>query len=165
MSSRKLKEVFSKVYRKSNVSLKVYGKVGFFFQNVNGTLGSTDGHKKNIKQQKNHTSIALINILVSLKGIFSGNFSLTMATSKQSPKSMCIILPLIRSNIRFEGCLEITESEELMKCVFDIGIKHGFLCINICWAPRDMLKPEPERRGFQPLLRSPADFNVSENHV
>ena len=31
-----------------------------------------------------------------------------------------------------------------------IGIKHGFLCINICWAPREALKPEPERRGFQP---------------
>ena len=27
----------------------------------------------------------------------------------------------------------------------NIGIKHGFLCINICWGPREMLKPEPER--------------------
>ena len=36
--------------------------------------------------------------------------------------------------------------------VFDnIGIKHVFLCINICWAARGMLKLEPERRGFQPL--------------
>ena len=36
--------------------------------------------------------------------------------------------------------------------VFDnIGIKHVFLCINICWAARGMLKREPERRGFQPL--------------
>ena len=33
----------------------------------------------------------------------------------------------------------------------NIGIKHGFLCINICWAPREMLKQEPERRGVQPL--------------
>ena len=47
----------------------------------------------------------------------------------------------------------------------NIGIKHGFLCINICWAPREMLKPEPERRGFQPLPRGPADVNVSGNHV
>ena len=23
-----------------------------------------------------------------------------------------------------------------------------FLCINICWTPRVVLKPEPERRGF-----------------
>lgn len=51
-------------------------------------------------------SIALISILVSLKGIFSGNFSLVIATSKQSPKSICRILPLRRSNIRFEGCLQ-----------------------------------------------------------
>ena len=36
--------------------------------------------------------------------------------------------------------------------VFDnIGIKHVFLCINICWAARGMLKCEPERRVFQPL--------------
>ena len=30
-----------------------------------------------------------------------------------------------------------------------IGIKHGFLCINICWAPREALKPVHERRVFQ----------------
>ena len=33
----------------------------------------------------------------------------------------------------------------LMHMCNNIGIKHGFLCINICWAPREMLKPEPER--------------------
>ena len=50
--------------------------------------------------------------------------------------------------------------------VFDnIGIKHVFLCINICWALRGMLKREPERRGFQPLPRCPADVNVSEKRV
>ena len=47
----------------------------------------------------------------------------------------------------------------------NIGIKHGFLCINICWAPREMLKPKPERRGFQSLLRGSAAVNVSEKHV
>ena len=26
----------------------------------------------------------------------------------------------------------------------NIGIKHAFLCINICWAPREVLKPGPE---------------------
>mmetsp|Transcript_13524 Transcript_13524/g.18717 ORF Transcript_13524/g.18717 Transcript_13524/m.18717 type:complete len:209 (+) Transcript_13524:401-1027(+) len=35
-----------------------------------------------------HTSIAFTNMRVSRKGIFSGNFSRCMATSKQSPKSM-----------------------------------------------------------------------------
>ena len=46
-----------------------------------------------------------------------------------------------------------------------IEIKHDFLCINVCWAPREMLKPEPERRGFQHLPWGPADVNVSEKHV
>ena len=35
-------------------------------------------------------------------------------------------------------------------------------CINICWAPREVLKPEPERQGFQHLTRGTADVNVSE---
>ena len=48
----------------------------------------------------------------------------------------------------------------------NIGIKHDFLCINICLAPREALKPEPERRGFQHLPRGPADvLNVSEKPV
>ena len=28
-----------------------------------------------------------------------------------------------------------------------IGIKHDFLCINICWAPREVLKPEASLKG------------------
>ena len=47
----------------------------------------------------------------------------------------------------------------------NIGNKHDFLCINICRAPREMLKLEPERRGFPSLLRGPVDVNVSEKHV
>ena len=30
---------------------------------------------------------------------------------------------------------------------------------------REMLKPEPERQGFQPLPRGPGDVYVSEKHV
>ena len=30
----------------------------------------------------------------------------------------------------------------------NIGIKHVFLCINICWTSRMVLKPEPKMRGF-----------------
>ena len=40
---------------------------------------------------------------------------------------------------------------------FIIGIKHDFLCINICRAPREMLKLEPER--------GQVDVNVSKKHV
>merc|ERR1719515_409446 len=39
------------------------------------------------------------------KGIFSGNFSLVIATSKQSPKSIWRIFPEFRSKRRLEGCL------------------------------------------------------------
>ena len=53
----------------------------------------------------------------------------------------------------------------MLRVYFNIGIKHDFLCINICWAPREVLKPEPERRGFQHLPRGPADVNVSEKPV
>ena len=35
-----------------------------------------------------HTSIAFVNILVSLNGIFSGNFSLVIATSKRREKQI-----------------------------------------------------------------------------
>ena len=44
-----------------------------------------------------------------------------------------------------------------------IGIKHHFVCINICWDLREALKPEPERLHHFP--RGQADVNVSENHI
>ena len=40
---------------------------------------------------------------------------------------------------------------------YNIGIKHDFLCINVCWAPREVLKLQPERKGFQHLPRGLAD--------
>ena len=58
----------------------------------------------------------------------------------------------------------------------NIGIKHDFLCINICWAPKEVFKTEPEsrgfhgpeagveRRGFQHFPRGPANVTVSEKH-
>lgn len=49
------------------------------------------------------TSIALTSMRVSRKGTRSGNLSRCMATSKQSPKSMCSTLPVRRSSIRFDG--------------------------------------------------------------
>ena len=49
------------------------------------------------------TSIALTSIRVRRKGTVSGNFSRRIATSKQSPKSMCMILPEWRWSIRLDG--------------------------------------------------------------
>ena len=31
----------------------------------------------------------------------------------------------------------------------NIGIKYDFLCINICWAPKVVLKPESVKQGFR----------------
>ena len=47
----------------------------------------------------------------------------------------------------------------------NIGIKHGFPCINVCQVPREMLKTEAVGRGFQHLPRDRANVNVLENHV
>ena len=37
--------------------------------------------------------------------------------------------------------------------------------LNIFWALREVLKPEPERLGSPHIWRGPADVNVSEKHV
>ena len=49
--------------------------------------------------------------------------------------------------------------------VYNIGIKRGFPCINVCQVPREMLKTEAVGRGFQYLPRDRANVNVLENHV
>ena len=49
--------------------------------------------------------------------------------------------------------------------VNNIGIKHGFPCINVCQVPREMLKTEAVGRGFQHLPRDLANVNVLENNV
>ena len=49
--------------------------------------------------------------------------------------------------------------------VFNIGIKHGFSCINVCQVPREVLKTEAEGQDFQHLPRDLANVNVLENNV
>ena len=48
---------------------------------------------------------------------------------------------------------------------FNIGIKNGFSCINICQVPWEVLKTEAEGRGFQHLSRYLANVNAFKNHV
>ena len=48
---------------------------------------------------------------------------------------------------------------------FNIGIKHGFSCINIRQVPWEALKTEAEGRGFQHLPRDLANVNAFKNHV
>ena len=47
----------------------------------------------------------------------------------------------------------------------NIGIKHGFACINIRQAPWEVLKTEAGGRGFQHLPRDLANVNALKNHV
>ena len=47
----------------------------------------------------------------------------------------------------------------------NIGIKHGFSCINIRQVPWEVLKTEAEGRGFQHLPRDLANINALKNHV
>ena len=49
--------------------------------------------------------------------------------------------------------------------VHNIGIKHGFSCINIRQVPREVLKTKAEGRGFQHLPGDLANVNALKNHV
>ena len=53
----------------------------------------------------------------------------------------------------------------LSRFLVNIGIKHGFPCINVCQVPREMLKTEAEDRDFQQLPRDLANVNALENNV
>ena len=71
------------------------------------------------------------------------------------------------SNQRYPTDIENSSTQNtrlLCSHTLNIGIKHAFLCINICWTLRVMLKPELEGRGFNDP-RDLADVNVTENHV
>ena len=48
---------------------------------------------------------------------------------------------------------------------YNIGNKHGFSCINICLATREVLKTEAGGRSFQHLPRDLANVNALKNHV
>ena len=51
-------------------------------------------------------------------------------------------------------------------CIYyNIGIKHGFSCINICQVPWEVLKTEAGVRSFQYLPRNLANVNALKNHV
>ena len=48
---------------------------------------------------------------------------------------------------------------------YNIGIKHGFSCINIRQVPWEVLKTEAEGCGFQHLPRDLANVNALKKHV
>ena len=51
------------------------------------------------------------------------------------------------------------------QCRLNIGIKHGFSCVNIRQVPWEVLKTEADGRGFQHLPRDPANDSALKNHV
>ena len=51
-----------------------------------------------------------------------------------------------------------------MCMLVNIGIKHGFSCINVHQVPWEVLKTEAEDRGFQHLPRDLANVNALKNH-
>ena len=55
--------------------------------------------------------------------------------------------------------------EILLGCLFNVGIKHGFSCINIRQVPWEVLKTEAEGRGFQHLPRDLANVNALKKHI
>ena len=48
---------------------------------------------------------------------------------------------------------------------YNIGIKHGFSCINIRQVPREVLKTAAKGRGFQHLPRDLMNVNALKKHV
>ena len=49
--------------------------------------------------------------------------------------------------------------------IFNIGIKHGFSCINIRQVPWEVLKTEAKGRSFQHLPRDLGNVNALKNNV
>ena len=59
----------------------------------------------------------------------------------------------------------VPEDDLLFYIPFNIGIKHGFACINICQVPWEVLKTEAGGLSFQHLPQDLANVNALKNHV
>ena len=76
-----------------------------------------------------------------------------------------ILMRTVESGEFWQLCSSGPGCSKLMTSLVNIGIKHGFSCINVCQVPREVLKTEAEGRGFQLLPRDLANVNVLENNV
>ena len=63
------------------------------------------------------------------------------------------------------GTYYLLKDVKLQMLASNIGIKHGFSCINIRQVPLEVLKTEAEDRGFQHLTRDLANVNALKKHV
>ena len=60
---------------------------------------------------------------------------------------------------------EKRQAQQAHRVSLNIGIKHGFSCINIRQVPWEELKTKAEGLGFQHLPRDLANVNALKNHV
>ena len=72
---------------------------------------------------------------------------------------------LFRSSEDDERLCEMKCHTVELNSASNIGIKHGFSCINIRQLLWEVLKTEAEGRGFQHLPRDLANVNALKNHV
>ena len=87
----------------------------------------------------NKLNMNTIFILTMPPHSFERHKSLTDSTEACCSKIKSKFLFLFRQTVKFMGWVH--------KKLFNIGIKHGFSCINICQVPREVLKTELEDRG------------------
>ena len=74
--------------------------------------------------------------------------------------------PLISKCLEFSHCRNPVDKDEFLQHdYYNIGIKHGFPCINVCQVPRVMLKTETKGRGFQHFPRDLVNVNTLEINV
>ena len=70
----------------------------------------------------------------------------------------------------FQHCVYLSSNRAAVTALvwtlnFNIGIKHGFSCINIRQVPWEVLKTQAKGRGFQHFSRDLANVNALNNHV
>ena len=85
----------------------------------------------------------------------------TGTTHTGSGRSTVEEVGLFRTQMRIRSEVKVPYLE---LCI-NIGIKHGFSCINIRQVPWEVLKTEAEGRGFQHLPRDLANINALKKHV
>ena len=76
---------------------------------------------------------------------------------------MFAVRPFWSRNWTFVFIQVSIQSRSKIRSLNNIEIKHDFLCINICWGPREVLKPETERKNTLPanVSRAKTNFTVT----
>ena len=81
------------------------------------------------------------------------------------PYSMDVCLNSLRKCVVSIRRTSMRHSYWVPTTCFNIGIKHGFPCVNICQVPWEVLKTEAEGCDFQHLPKDLANVNALKDHV